>query len=167
MAETDSSVGLVLGRFQPLHPGHLRLIDMAVQECDEVVVCIGSAQTAEPLTLAQRRTYLGRQLGALYTDKNWRLDEVYNTSNAAVWPQHLKDSCGLDSNNLRLYRGNQLPLEDEEKFKQIGFEVFYVTRQPFFYKAPNGLYYKVSSATEIRAIYQDLGLDLADSLDML
>ena len=166
MIEAEGSIGLVLGRFQPLHPGHLRLIDTAMQECDEVVVCIGSAQTDEPLTIEQRCTYLSRQLGELYADKNWRLEEVYNTSDVAVWPQHVKDTCNLESENLRLYRGNRMPLEDEEKFRKIGFQVFYVSRQAFFYMAPNGLYHKVSSATEIRAIYESLNVSIADSLEL-
>ena len=35
---------LVLGRFQPLHLGHVWLFKRALDECDELVIVIGSAQ---------------------------------------------------------------------------------------------------------------------------
>lgn len=36
--------GLIVGRFQPLHKGHEKMIDLALQICQTVVIFIGSAQ---------------------------------------------------------------------------------------------------------------------------
>lgn len=36
--------GFILGRFQPLHIGHERMIDAALDVCDKVLVLVGSAQ---------------------------------------------------------------------------------------------------------------------------
>src|ERR687890_1951392 len=36
--------GLMLGRFQPFHKGHLALTKQILTECDELVIIIGSAQ---------------------------------------------------------------------------------------------------------------------------
>ncbi len=36
--------GLVVGRFQPLHYGHQRMIDLALNLCQEVIIFIGSSQ---------------------------------------------------------------------------------------------------------------------------
>jgi nicotinamide-nucleotide adenylyltransferase len=36
--------GLMLGRFQPFHKGHLALTKQILSECDELVIIIGSAQ---------------------------------------------------------------------------------------------------------------------------
>src|SRR5215213_1645315 len=36
--------GLMLGRFQPFHNGHLALTKQILTECDELVIIIGSAQ---------------------------------------------------------------------------------------------------------------------------
>lgn len=37
-------VGLVVGRFQPLHFGHTKIINHMIQDCKTAIVCIGSAQ---------------------------------------------------------------------------------------------------------------------------
>ena len=51
--------GLVLGRFQPFHFGHLELIKEMVKEEIEPLICIGSAQhshTSEnPFTAEERK----------------------------------------------------------------------------------------------------------------
>ena len=36
--------GLYVGRFQPLHIGHTSIIDRMLEECEEVIVAVGSAQ---------------------------------------------------------------------------------------------------------------------------
>ena len=51
--------GLVVGRFQPFHNGHLALIRHAIERCGSVVVAIGSANakpgSRNPFTAAERR----------------------------------------------------------------------------------------------------------------
>ncbi|MFC2162554.1 adenylyltransferase/cytidyltransferase family protein [Candidatus Altiarchaeota archaeon] len=51
--------GLVVGRFQPLHYGHLHLIEYAASECDSLVVGVGSCNQSRtldnPFTFGQRR----------------------------------------------------------------------------------------------------------------
>jgi len=37
-------IGLVIGRFQPLHNGHMELIQTASKECGRIIIVIGSAQ---------------------------------------------------------------------------------------------------------------------------
>ena len=41
-------VGLILGRFQPLHYGHIQLMELAFAENNQLVICIGSAQKDDP-----------------------------------------------------------------------------------------------------------------------
>lgn len=40
--------GLVIGRFMPLHKGHLHLIDAAISKCEEVTILVGTLAT-EPI----------------------------------------------------------------------------------------------------------------------
>ena len=51
--------GLVLGRFQPFHFGHLELIKEMVKEEIEPLICIGSAQHSHtdenPFTVDERK----------------------------------------------------------------------------------------------------------------
>ena len=36
--------GLLVGRMQPIHQGHLDVIKGILEEVDEVIICIGSAR---------------------------------------------------------------------------------------------------------------------------
>ncbi len=40
-------IGIIIGRFQPLHKGHLELIKIAGKECERILIVIGSSN-AEP-----------------------------------------------------------------------------------------------------------------------
>ena len=50
--------GLILGRFQPFHLGHLELIESIIKQQIEPVICIGSAQHSHteenPFTVEER-----------------------------------------------------------------------------------------------------------------
>ncbi len=57
--------GLVIGKFMPLHKGHLALIDFALEHCDSLVVLV-SASYDEPITGTQRLNWLKE----IYKDNN-------------------------------------------------------------------------------------------------
>ena len=50
--------GLMVGRFQPFHKGHLFLVRQILQDCDELIIAIGSAQFnysyTDPFTAGER-----------------------------------------------------------------------------------------------------------------
>lgn len=54
--------GLVVGRFQPLHNGHVQLIKLAREQCGTVVVAVGSTNAKpslrNPLNFEERRAIL-------------------------------------------------------------------------------------------------------------
>ena len=52
-------LGLVIGRFQPLHNGHVAMIRHALELCEKVVVYVGSAQ--ESCTKLNPFSYCGRE----------------------------------------------------------------------------------------------------------
>jgi bifunctional NMN adenylyltransferase/nudix hydrolase len=60
-------LGLVIGRFQPLHKGHIRLISQALIDCDKVLILIGSSNKVEdfknPFTLDERVKLLDSVFG--------------------------------------------------------------------------------------------------------
>lgn len=53
---------LVVGRFQPLHDGHVQLIRRALEECGDVTIAIGSSNAKpslrNPFTVAERTQML-------------------------------------------------------------------------------------------------------------
>lgn len=67
--------GVMLARFQPIHNGHLQLIQKAVEENDQVLVIIGSidklnARNPIPWTIRREMVEdaLAEKFGAKYTD---------------------------------------------------------------------------------------------------
>ena len=54
--------GLILGRFQPFHLGHLSVIQEILNEQIEPIICIGSAQKGNtkdnPFTTVERKTMI-------------------------------------------------------------------------------------------------------------
>lgn len=59
-----SRKGLVLGKFMPLHQGHLALIDFARARCDSLVVLLCGQDDIEPIPSALRRQWLSEALRA-------------------------------------------------------------------------------------------------------
>jgi len=50
--------GLMMGRFQPFHLGHLDLVKQILSECDEIIIAITSSQfnylEKDPFTAGER-----------------------------------------------------------------------------------------------------------------
>jgi nicotinamide-nucleotide adenylyltransferase len=61
--------GLILGRFQPIHKGHLSLMLFALSRCEKIIVAIGSAQASRternPLSYEERRDMIDNALAMI------------------------------------------------------------------------------------------------------
>jgi len=57
---------LVIGRFQPFHMGHLSMVKKVIEDCDKLIIGIGSAQfshsTSNPFTAGERHLMISRSL---------------------------------------------------------------------------------------------------------
>jgi nicotinamide-nucleotide adenylyltransferase len=66
--------GIYVGRFQPFHMGHLDAIKNVLQEVEEIVIVIGSAQyshnTNNPFTAGERLTMIRQALEEEGIDQN-------------------------------------------------------------------------------------------------
>lgn len=62
-------VGLLCGRFQPVHKGHIALIREALNHCDHLIIAIGSAQESgtkrNPFDYETRKELLHRSMWGL------------------------------------------------------------------------------------------------------
>lgn len=88
--------GLYVGRFQPLHIGHTSIIDQMLEECEEVIIAVGSAQESgterNPLSYPLRQLiitetyfeYLGRMYIVPIVDRE-------NYSDDSSWGDYLFD----------------------------------------------------------------------------
>lgn len=93
----DLRVGLIVGRFQPVHWGHVRVIEWVRQEGLEVHLGVGSSQFSHtkenPFTALERRAMLeaaDRVLGL----KVGRVDEVQDIFDDDRWVAHVQGCCG-------------------------------------------------------------------------
>lgn len=62
--------GLYIGRFQPFHKGHKAIVDRMLEECDKVIIAIGSAQEEltkkNPFRYDQRRNMIQKVYPAMW-----------------------------------------------------------------------------------------------------
>jgi len=87
--------GLMTGRFQPFHNGHLELAKQILSECEELVIVIGSAQfnfiDKDPFTAGERALMIHEAL----KEAKMNLTKCYvipvaNDENNARWIAHIR-----------------------------------------------------------------------------
>ncbi|SRR5579884_890770 len=94
-AKAHNTRGLMLGRFQPFHNGHLVLAKQILNECEELVVAIGSAQfnyiEKDPFTAGERVLMIHRTFSSEKIDlARCYIIPVVNYENNAGWLAHLR-----------------------------------------------------------------------------
>ena len=111
---------LIIGRFQPLHNGHLEVIRKVSAECDHVIIGIGSAQSSHtsenPFTAGERYLMMSETLKDEGID-NAMIVPVEDLNRYSVWVSHVESICPpfsiIYSNNLGTRR----------LFTEAGYEV--------------------------------------------
>jgi len=113
---------LFLGRFQPFHLGHLKVIKNILAECDEIIIAVGSATfnylEKSPFTAGERVWMIHESLKEAKID----MERVYiipypNIENNALWVFHLRS---LLPPFEVAYSGNPLP---QILLKEAGIKV--------------------------------------------
>lgn len=87
--------GLVMGRFQPFHLGHLDLVKQVLSECDEVVIAVTSAQfnylEKDPFTAGERVEMIHASLKDAGVDlSRCFILGIENQFNVATWASYIK-----------------------------------------------------------------------------
>lgn len=110
-AKKKNKLGVVIGRFQPLHNGHIELLLKAKEESEHVLVILGSRNRAadfnNPLNINDRRSILKAALDAIeygmfktYCPKDLDNDEAW-VENLIGTMQNASDDC--DPNEVSIY----------------------------------------------------------------
>ena len=83
---------LFIGRFQPLHNGHLKVLQYATKKYDEVIIGIGSAQYSDtidnPFTADERIYMIKRSLKKIGV-KNYKIILIPDIHNPPKWVDHV------------------------------------------------------------------------------
>jgi len=89
---------LLIGRYQPFHKGHLEVVKEILEECDVLVIGIGSAQYSHskenPFTGGERLSMIAE---ALAEEKiplhRYLIIPIPDINNNAAWVSHVKTYC--------------------------------------------------------------------------
>ena len=101
--------GLMMGRFQPFHLGHLDLVKQILADCDEVIIAITSSQfnylEKDPFTAGERIEMIHDSLVQTNIDlSKCFIVSIENQFNIATWAAYLKSA--LPSFD-KVYSGNE------------------------------------------------------------
>ena len=111
--------GLVLGRFQPFHLGHLNLIQTVLNDKKEPLICIGSAQYAHtkdnPFTVKERKNMIQLIMNEL--NCNYTIYEIPDINNYDKYVSHLEEFVPKFDT---VYSGNKLV---QRLFKNAGYKI--------------------------------------------
>ena len=100
--------GLMMGRFQPFHLGHLDLAKQILDECDEMIIAITSSQfnylEKDPFTAGERIQMIHDSLRESSLDLNrCYVLSIENQFNISTWASYLKSALPHFD---RVYSGN-------------------------------------------------------------
>lgn len=101
--------GLMIGRYQPFHLGHLSLAEQILAECEELVVAIGSPEANfsfnDPFTAGERITMVHETLSEYgFLMSKCYILPVPNSDNNYMWFEHIRS---MIPKVTRVYSGNQ------------------------------------------------------------
>lgn len=120
--------GILIGRMQPVHNGHIEVIKSILSEVDEIIIGIGSAQIShelkDPFTAGERVVMMNQALADEGIDASrYYIIPMQDINFNAVWVSHVKM---LTPPFSIVYSGNPLV---KQLFSEEGFDV----RQPQLY----------------------------------
>ena len=120
--------GILIGRMQPVHNGHMEVIKKILTEVDEIIIGIGSAQLShelkDPFTAGERVVMMNQALAEKGVDPSrYYIIPMQDINFNAIWASHVKM---LTPPFNIVYSGNPL-------VKQLFAEDGYDVRQPPLY----------------------------------
>lgn len=92
-----TGVGLLVGRFQPFHNGHLAAVRYALKKVDYLYIVVGSAQRSHerdnPFTAGERIMMIKAALDEAKVDaRRWMLIPINDAQSHSVWTATLRST---------------------------------------------------------------------------
>lgn len=90
-------IGLIVGRFQPFHNGHLEMIREAAGKADSLVIAVGSSNKSgvmdNPFTYSERGRMIRAALGG---DFDFMIIAVPDVDDDKKWAEYIRDNIEFD-----------------------------------------------------------------------
>jgi len=117
---------LFIGRFQPFHKGHLKILQDASKNYDEIIIGIGSSQyshtTNNPFTAEERKLMIDRSLEKARI-KNYKIILIPDIHNPPKWVDHV----------LSIYSDFDIVISNNSLTKSLFFEKGYSVKKTKLY----------------------------------
>ncbi len=127
------TVGVLVGRFQPFHNGHLEAVRYALKNIDYLYIVIGSAQKSHerdnPFTAGERVTMIKAALDLNGVEaERWMAIPIADTLSHALWPSILRATVPPfdvvftnDGLTTRLLKENGIRVEAVPYFRRSSY----------------------------------------------
>lgn len=113
--------GLLVGRYQPFHKGHLMVLNQILKEVDEIIIGIGSAQVSHtfenPFTAGERVMMISKSLANARIRSPYYIIPIPDIGRNALWVAHVET---LTPPFEIVYSGNPLV---QRLFREKGYTV--------------------------------------------
>ena len=94
----DMNVGILVGRFQPLHKGHVKAIEFARNNSEKLFVIVGSAeksnQKRNPFSFEERKKMIDLALKERKLQDNISIVPINDAKNHTEWIESIKSTIG-------------------------------------------------------------------------
>ena len=94
----DMKVGILVGRFQPLHKGHVEAIEFAKNNSDKLYIIIGSAeksnQKRNPFSFEERKRMIELAINEKELQDNISIVPINDANNHMEWIASIKNTIG-------------------------------------------------------------------------
>jgi nicotinamide-nucleotide adenylyltransferase len=163
---------LIIGRYQPFHMGHLKLVKDIVQEFDGVIIGIGSAQSShtlnDPFTAGERYMMIAQAL-AEHRIVSYYIVPIIDIHRYAVWVAHVEAltprfDTVFTNNPLtkilfqeRGYKVRESPLYERERYAGTTIRARMIAGEPWRELVPDAvakLIDEVNGVERIKALAQ-------------
>ena len=150
LTKTDSKkYGLLCGRFQPLHLGHIGLIQLALKKCDVLYIGIGSAQDhligdeKNPYSYKTRSSMISECFNNEIISGKLVYFPVIDINDPPNWVSHVIKSSGIVTDNLTYFAGSNY---DAYLFQEAGIDVCLLDRSNTPYKSGTDLRHMIKQS---------------------
>ena len=91
-------VGILVGRFQPVHRGHVQAIEFALENSNKLFVVVGSAeksnQKRNPFTFEERKKMIELAINEKELQDNISIIPINDANNHTEWIASIKNTVG-------------------------------------------------------------------------